>query len=148
MRGDSCRYSHETISNPASAAARDVAKSNTSKRVASHFLQGGLWREQQAFTPAEIYAQHVSSPSLFLSTQPLPQSLVAVRGREPELAQPTPDSRSQIPCRHYARGNCRNGNICPYSHLDSSDRSEQKVEGASDPEVCLLQTILDVSYHV
>lgn len=144
-RGDSCRYSHETILNPASAAPpapRDVAKSNTSKRVASHFLQGGLWREQQVFTPAETYVQHFSSPNILQSTQPLPQSLVGFRSREPELAQPTPDSRSQIPCYHYAQGNCRNGNTCPYSHLDRSGRREQKVEAASDPEVRLLPTCL------
>lgn len=147
MRGDSCRYAHETtpgIPNSASAAPpapRNVAKSNTSKRVASHFLQGGLWREQQFFSPAGSYAQDASSPSILQSTQPLPQGQVAFRSREPSLAQPTSDSRSQIPCHHYARGNCRNGNTCHYSHLDRSDRSEQKVEAASDPEVRLLQTI-------
>lgn len=153
-RGDSCRYAHDTtpgIRIPASAAPpapRDVAKSNTNKRVAPHFLQGGLWREQQVFIPAESYAQGASSPSILQSTQPLLQGQVAFRGREPGLAQPTSDSRSQIPCYHYARGNCRNGNTCPYSHLDRSDRSEQKVEAASDPEVRLLQTIPDFSYHI
>lgn len=150
-RGDSCRYSHEPISNSASApppAPRDDAKSNASKRVASHFLQGGSWREQQVFAPAEDHAQNVPSTNILRSTQPLPETPLAIRRREPGLAQGTPDSRSQIPCYHYARGSCRNGNTCPYSHLDKSNKSEQKVEAALDPEVRLFQTITDFSYDM
>ncbi|RAO72435.1 uncharacterized protein BHQ10_008447 [Talaromyces amestolkiae] len=137
MRGDSCRYSHEPVSNSDSVpppAPHDDAKSKASTRVASHFLQGGSWREQQVFAPAERFAQDVPSTNILQSTQSLFQSPLAFRRREPELAQATSDSRSQIPCYHYARGNCRNGNTCPYSHLDKIDRSEQKVETPSDPE--------------
>lgn len=144
MRGGSCRYSHESVSNSDSApppAPRDDAKSNTSTRVASHFLQGGSWREQQVFAPAESFASDVPPTNILQSTQSLSQSPLVFRRREPELAQATPDSRSQIPCYHYARGNCRNGNTCPYSHLEKSDRSEQKVETTPDPEVRLFQTI-------
>lgn len=144
MRGDSCRYSHEPVSNSDSVpppAPHDDAKSKASTRVASHFLQGGSWREQQVFAPAERFAQDVPSTNILQSTQSLFQSPLAFRRREPELAQATSDSRSQIPCYHYARGNCRNGNTCPYSHLDKIDRSEQKVETPSDPEVCLFQAI-------
>jgi hypothetical protein len=138
MRGDSCRYTHETtpgISNPASAppAPRDVAKPNTSKRIASQFLQGGSWREQRLDTPNESSANDILSSTL-RSPQPLPQIPLAVRSRRSDLTQPTQDNRSQIPCYHYARGNCRNGNTCSFSHLD---KREQKVEKASDPEVPL-----------
>lgn len=154
MRGDSCRYAHEAtpgIPNLVSAAPpapRDVAKSNTNKRVASHFLQGGLWREEQVFTPPGSYAQDFSSPSIPQSTQPFAQGQAAFRSREPGLAKLTSDSRSQIPCYHYARGDCRNGNTCPYSHFERGDRSEQKVEAASDPEVRLLQIMLPLTTYI
>jgi hypothetical protein len=154
MRGDTCRYSHETtpgISDPASApppALCDVAKSNASKRVPSRISQGGLWREQRVLMPADGYVHDVSPPNILQSTQPLPQSALVFRTRGSDLARPTPDSRSQVPCHHYARGNCRNGDTCPYSHLDRGDKCEQKVEAASDPEVLPFQNIPDFSYHL
>lgn len=43
------------------------------------------------------------------------------------------DPRSQISCYHYARGHCRNGSNCPYSHIVEK---EQKAEPELDPEVC------------
>ncbi|KAJ8069812.1 hypothetical protein OCU04_000227 [Sclerotinia nivalis] len=43
----------------------------------------------------------------------------------------TQDPRSQIPCYYYARGNCRNGSNCPYSHLAEKGK---KIDVDLDPE--------------
>ncbi|CAD6441535.1 58b70620-cdf0-46e4-89e1-1cdae8c87a01 [Sclerotinia trifoliorum] len=43
----------------------------------------------------------------------------------------TKDPRSQIPCHHYARGNCRNGSNCPYSHVA---QKENKMDLDLEPE--------------
>ncbi|TEY35476.1 hypothetical protein BOTCAL_0590g00090 [Botryotinia calthae] len=40
------------------------------------------------------------------------------------------DARSQIPCYHYSRGNCRNGSACPFSH--SAGKQKKK---AAEPEL-------------
>jgi hypothetical protein len=34
------------------------------------------------------------------------------------------DSRSQIPCRHFNRGDCRDGKACPYLHTKTIATNE------------------------
>ncbi len=114
-RGESCRYSHEittSTSNPSRPPPPALQPDSSTGRP---------WREKRPFTPATSARKDAFSP------KPLQSS---------DSAHPTQDLRSQIPCYHHARGNCRNGSACPYSHLDGSD---QMVEETSDPEVRPLQ---------
>jgi hypothetical protein len=125
MRGECCRYSHE-ITLPTSNTARlpppalcDVKNLSASKPPAASSTKN-------------------SSPNPFQSKQPALQNALAfsIKG---DPAHPTEDSRSQILCYHHARGNCRNGSACPYSHLGGG--IEQVVEATPDPEVRPLKTI-------
>ena len=134
MRGESCRYSHETTpTSPVPLVRREAENSYASKRVTLRTSKDGPWRGQHLSASTKSYAKNSLSPKLLRTTQPVLQNSPAFRTRESNLAYPREDSRSQIPCYHYARGNCRNGSACPYSHIEGS---EQKVEAALEPEVC------------
>jgi hypothetical protein len=128
-RGGNCRYSHEatpSTSNP-SKPPPPALQPDTSK--------GWPWSEQHLFTPATSSTTNSLSPNPLQSIQPVSQNSLAFRIRKSDPAHLMQDSRSQIPCYHYTRGNCRNGSACPYSHLDGG---EQMVEATSNSEVCSL----------
>lgn len=132
-RGESCRYSHETT--PASNTAAPPPPPlylNRSKEIASHSSQARSWREPFLFIPSGGSAK--SSLSI-----EAPNNSLAFRSKRTYSLQPTQDSRSQVPCRYYTLGTCRNGSACPYSH---NERDEQEMEAISDPEVHPLQTYL------
>jgi hypothetical protein len=135
MRGDGCRYSHNstpavnTLSSLSSSAPPDVTGSNTSKWGNSHPSTHRSKEKRCVSTLTGSSAKNSSPHSMPQSTQITSPKSLASRG-------PAQDSRSQIPCYHYARGSCRNGNACLYSHLA---RNEQEIEETSDPEVCHFQ---------
>jgi len=138
MRGESCRYSHETTpptskpTRPPPLAQRKAENSYASRQVTSRTSKDGPWREQHLFASTESSSKNSLSPKPLRTTQPVLQNPPAFRIRESDIAFPREDSRAQIPCYHHARGNCRNGSACPYSHIEGS---EQKVGTAVDLEV-------------
>lgn len=137
MRGDSCRYSHNTTPETTNLASLPLL---TPQHVTSP--TASKWASPKHFsTPAGISAKNSLSPKIVQSTQTASPSSLVIRDRGTVSAHPTQDSRAQIPCYHYARGSCRNGSTCPYSHLA---RIEKEIEEALDPEVCYFHTIHDV----
>ncbi|KAF7920237.1 uncharacterized protein EAE97_011578 [Botrytis byssoidea] len=64
----------------------------------------------------------------------IPQvSISAKKPSEVATSHSTQDPRSQIPCYHHSRGNCRNGSACPYSHT-AEKQKEKAAEADLDPE--------------
>jgi hypothetical protein len=135
MRGDGCDYSHNntptinTLSSLSSLDPQNVTGSNTSKWGNSHPSKHRLKEKKYVSALPGRFAKNSSPHTMPQSTQITSPKSLAIRG-------PPQDSRSQIPCYHYARGSCRNGNACLYSHLA---RNEQEIQETSDPEVCHFQ---------
>ncbi|KAF7894659.1 uncharacterized protein EAF01_010109 [Botrytis porri] len=57
-------------------------------------------------------------------------SVSAKKPSEAATSTSTQDPRSQVPCYHYSRGNCRNGSTCPFSHT-----AEKQKEKAAKPDL-------------
>lgn len=90
-------------------------------------LEPLVWSPQMPVLEENIQELAFVQPPLQPSLQPSPQPSLQPSLHSPlqqPLQQPLQSSSSLGTCAFYPLGKCRNGNKCPYAHIDSPDAGE------------------------
>lgn len=133
MRGDGCKYDHDTTSTKAKTALPQPAL--RPKSIPQTQLQG--------FAPSFVPQTNEKQMKIvvrYLLTDSGNRCLTFVQKVQPDHVQTIRDNRSLTPFIHYARGTCKKGDSCPYFHSATAQESPmlplQRAEDSRPKIVC------------